>query len=216
MQARASGFLQGKFIKKGAGRACSATISACFISEIVVHKARPAILIGAIICATVAFPAPLARLEVVAKGAKHLQPFTLSLSKRRARQRPSSARTGIAPDPSFPRRRESKGACSARHLNDARWIPAFAGMTAFFVCPAAGAQAGSAGAASVSRRKRAREKEQGRARGHARHEKTRRWRVFSVQAQGLFRAGLDDRNRRGRGGPKPCLWFPRKAPRTQR
>ena len=37
-----------------------------------------------------------------------------------------------------------------RHLNDARWIPAFAGMTTFFCLPGSGVQAGSAGAAYIS------------------------------------------------------------------
>ena len=76
---------------------------------------------------------------------------------RQAQDRPSSARTGIAFHPSFPRRRESKGAPSVRHLNNAPWIPAFAGMTAFLSARFRGASR-QRGRCIYLSRKRAREK----------------------------------------------------------
>ena len=84
------------------------------------------------------------------KQAKTVQPELGRCAS--TRQRPSSARTGIALHPSFPRRRESKGFSSAQYLNNARWIPAFAGMTTFFGLPGSGVQVGSAAPQSLSRR----------------------------------------------------------------
>ena len=80
------------------------------------------------------------------KQAKTVQP---GLACGRCPASTSSARTGITSHPSFPRRRESKGFSSAQHLNNARWIPAFAGMTTFFCLPGSGTQVGS-DAATIS------------------------------------------------------------------